>query len=374
MTQVIFKERDFVTQRLQPDLDFKVLHYSWNVMGGPKQAKIEAYGPDIDLWRLIEMVRNPVWLYSRRGDAVWWGYIADIRLDVSSVEAIRNPMINQRLRVGVSIDTMYNSIQVAFTELIPPEEGIGERSDTNWANDADSQAEYGIKELLWTKDNATPTHAEAARDMKLEQVKFPIPVISQTSAKISKATLICRGLWDTLGWRYYEKLGTNYSIDTATQVETILAAKGQFFSGVDLEIASGISISDFRDGDASALFEVTQMLEMGTDNLRRMLATVTSTRRVIITEEEARSSQMYLINADGSWEDKSGTAIRKELCPVGIWARMKDVVPASVDSNFIADPSFGFIEENEYIVGEDKLHHRSRSSIDPWEFTMVKDG
>jgi hypothetical protein len=374
MSQVIFAERDFTSQFGQPDLDYAVERYSWNVIGGPKQAKIIAFGSDVDLWRLIEMVRSPVYIYTRYGDAAWWGYVADVRLTVKSAEAIRNPSVNQRVQVGVSVDTFYNSIQVAFTELIPPEEGIGERTDTAWADDDDSQAEYGIRELLWTKDNATPTHAETARDMKLEQVKYPIPVISQTRSKISKATLICRGLWDTLGWRYYEKLGTNYLIETSTQIETILSAKGQFFSGVDLEVASGIDISDFRDGDATALFEVTQMLEMGTDNDLRMLASVTQSRRVLVTEEPEKTAQPHLIKADGDWEDGYGTAIRKELCPVGVWARMKNVIPPSVDSSSLADPSSMFIEENEYIVAKDALNHFARGAPDPWEFPTVKDG
>ncbi len=374
MTQVIFRDRDFGDQSAQPELDFKVQHYSWNVIGGPKLAKIEAYGPDVDLWRLIEMIRKPVYLYSRYGDAVWWGYIAEIRLVVSSAAAIRNPNVNHRVKVGISVDSFYNSIQVMFTALIPPDEGIGERTDTNWANDDGSQDEYGIKELILTKDNATPTHAEAARDMKLEQVKYPIPVMSKTSKKESMATLICRGWWDTLGWRYYEKLGTNYSIDTATQIKTIIDAKGQFFSGVDLEVSSGIPISDFRDGDATALFEVNQMLEMGTDNYLRMLATVTSSRRVEITEELARDESPYLINADGSWEDRYGTAIRNETCPVGIWTRIKEVVPASVNSNYLSDPSFAFIEENEYNVDKDELTPLARGTLDPWKFSLVRDG
>lgn len=373
MTQVIFKERDFSTQYGQPDLDLKVLRYSWNVIGGPKQAKIEAIGPDVDLWRLIEMVRNPIWIHSVYGDAVWWGYVAEIRLTVLSEASIRNPSINQRIKVGVSTDTFYNNIAVAYTELNAGDDSIGERQTTAWIGDVGSRDEYGIKELLWTKDNATATHAVTARDMKLAQVKYPIPVISNTIARVSKATLICRGLWDTLGWQYYSNAGTD-EIETSTQVETIITDKGQFFAGVDLEIASGINTNEYRDGDASALFEVTQLLEMGTDNSLRMLVTVTSTRRVVITEEEAYSISPHLINADGGWEDKHGTSIRKELCPVGVWARMKDVIPVSVDSNYIADPSYAFIEENEYIIDKDQLNHTARGAPDPWEFPMVKDG
>jgi len=373
MSRVVFEERAFIDQYGQPDLDFKPRRYSFNVIGGPKQATIDAYGPDVDLWRLIEMVRAPVKIYSKYGDAVWWGYVAEVRLTVLSEAAIRNPNINQRIKIGISADTFYNRIAVAYTELDPGHRSIGGRNTTAWADDDASQDEYGIRELLWTKDNATSTHAIAARNMKLVQSKYPVPVISQTKSKTSKATLICRGWWDTLGWQYYANASTD-SIATSTQVETILTDEGQFFDGVTLEVASGISTSEYRDGDATALFEVQQLLEMGTDSNLRMIAGVTHTRQVWVAEETAYSIQPYLIDANGEWLDKYGVSIRKELCPTGIWVRMKDTIPSSVTSNFLADPSYAFVEENEYIVDTDELNHIARGAPDPWEFPTTKDG
>ena len=373
MSRVIFEEREFNTQYGQPDLDFKPKRYSFNVIGGPKQATIEAFGPDVDLWRLIEMVRAPVTIYSEYVDPVWWGYVAEVRLTVLSEASIRNPNINQRVKIGISADTFYNRIAIAYTELDAGDASIGERNTTSWADDDASQDEYGIRELLWTKDNATATHAAAARDMKLAQSKYPVPVISQTNDRTSKATLICRGWWDTLGWQYYANAGTT-EVATSTQVSTILTAEGQFFDGVDLEIASGINTNIFRDGDATALYEVQQLLEMGTSSYLRMLASVTPTRRVVVKEEPAYSIQPYLINANGEWLDNYGVSLRKELCPVGIWIRMKDTIPASVTSNFLADPSYAFVEENEYIVDTDELNHIARGAPDPWEFPTTKDG
>jgi hypothetical protein len=113
---------------------------------------------------------------------------------------------------------------------------------------------------------------------------------------------------------------------------------------------------------------------MGTTSDLRMLASVTASRRVIVSEEPANDGSPYFINSDGSWDDKYSNKIRKELCPVGIWARAKDAVPASVDSNYISDPSLAFIEENEYDVINDELNYSARGAPDPWEFPMVKDG
>ena len=114
MTQVVFRDRDFGDQSAQPDLDFNVKRYSWNVIGGPKQARIEAIGPDVDLWRLIEMIRKPVWLYSKYSEAVWWGYVAEVRLVVRSEASIRDPSISQRLKIGISVEKFYNSIPIKW--------------------------------------------------------------------------------------------------------------------------------------------------------------------------------------------------------------------------------------------------------------------
>ena len=201
MTSFTFKERDDTTQYGQPALDFEVVKYSWSVFGGPKKATVIARGPDSDLWNLLWMIRNPVRIRSDKGDFVWWGILGELDMIVRTERALQDPTINTKARVGVSMDSFYNRVKVAYTELNAGDDSIGDRVDTAWADSDESQDEYGIKELLWTKDNATATFAAQARDRKLSQVKYPVPTLqTYKGSRESQAKITCVGLWETLGW------------------------------------------------------------------------------------------------------------------------------------------------------------------------------
>lgn len=351
------------------DLDFDVDRYSWAAIGGPKDAKIEVKGSDKELWRLINRVRYPVRIYSNNGDAVWWGFISDIEA------TILNPDVPKygRVQVGVSVDTCYNKIAIAYTQ-VDITTGEETRATTDWAEDTISQDAYGIRELLKTHSAATQTHAEAARDKELNDKKYPIPIITAApEATESGAVINCRGWWSTLGWRYYANAGTA-SVDTAAQGTAIFGTKGEYFNNIFKDVTSGISIRETRDGDSTALYEALQMLEMGTTNYRRMLVTIDERRNVRIYEEPAIPAIPYKILSDGSLESNYGQILRKELCTVAVWAKMKDAIPASFNSTLLADPSLIFIEENEYDAKNDKLTPIGRGNLDPWEFPIVKDG
>jgi len=83
---------------------------------------------------------------------------------------------------------------------------------------------------------------------------------------------------------------------------------------------------------------------------------------------------MNFIMKDGSLRDPYDTEIRKETCPVGIWTRLKDVIPPSLDTTKLADPSIMFIDEAEYIPDEDRLNLTPRGFIDPFQIGRPNDG
>ena len=362
--------RDNYEKIIVPNLDVDVERYSHSVMGGPTEAIIKFTGDDIDLWTLFEYSRCPITIYSDLGDELWWGYVANIEATV------RNPLRPNlpRVNVGVSVDTMYNRIAVAYSK-VDIDTGTEQRDTTAWAEDTESLDEYGIRELLWSSSSATEEHAEAARDAKLAQRKLPTPIITPTYYdEEPQARLTCRGWWDTLGWRYYANVGTD-AVDTAEQVYNILVAKGQFFTNTYQDVESGISIRETRDGDATALYEVNQLLEMGTTNSRRMLATVAPDRSVRIYEEPAIAQTItYQLYSDGSLRDPFGSPLRNELCQVGVWAKWTDVIPPSINTTFLTEPSIQFIDEMEYVVEKNKLYPTARGEIDPWQFPKVRDG
>jgi hypothetical protein len=358
---MILYARNFSVELAAPNVDYEVKRYSHAAIGGPLTATITVNGDELDLWGLIERIRCPIEIYSDQGECVWWGYIADVALDLNNIS------------VGISVDSMFNYIAVAYSELAAGVEGTGARATTAWAGNADSNAEYGYRELLQTTSGATSGYAVAARDMLLSQKMLPVPTITwQAGSGSGQATLTCRGWFDTLDWRYYANANST-AVDNAAQVTAITTAKGQFFTSIDQDVTAGISTSEYRDGDATALYEIGELLKLGTSNSRRMLATVDKTRRLRIYEEPTSASPFFLLK-DGSLNNPFDVPIRKELCSVAIWAKLKDVIPLTVDVSKFIDPTLIFIEENEYDVQRDMLKPLPRGIESPFDLARISDG
>jgi hypothetical protein len=91
---------------------------------------------------------------------------------------------------------MSNRVAVAYTIE-------RERFTTEWSGNADSIAEFGIKELLLSKADITNADALQTRDVHLAKAKHPIPVLKFSSGSKQTATLICLGWLETLQWQYY---------------------------------------------------------------------------------------------------------------------------------------------------------------------------
>lgn len=370
MQTFVFQKRDLSGDDLVlPDLDYRVVRYSWAAIGGPLRAEVRVRGDDLALWSLLDGLRRPGKIYSANGDALWWGKLSSLQVVARRLGQKELP----RVQVGVSLDGMFNRIAVAYN-LADPVSGSQVRDTTAWTDNSKSQDTYGIKELLLSSSASSAAHAEAARDIKLSQVQYPTPVVSPAlDADESEATLYLTGWWDTLDWRYYSN-GVHADTDTATQIANILGSKGQFFEGVRREIISGLDVDEFRDGDGTALYEVMELLQMGTDNYRRMLATVDEHRYVTVYEEPAVPALPYILQPDGTILDSYGNLVRSETCPVAVWARQKDLLPATIDGALLADPSLLFVEEMEYDAESDRLIYLSRDALDPFRFAEVKDG
>jgi hypothetical protein len=359
---VIFQNRDFTAGMDPSHLKFTVNSYSFKVIGGCDQASITVYGGEIALEDTINWLRKPVKIYDRRGVAVWWGYVHQVQLRKDALE------------IAPSLDSMVNRAAVVYSYVATGSTSVGTRKTTAWADDADSQAEFGIKELLSSDDGNSDAAAEARRAAILKGQAWPYGGLSQFGSprgavrysgakKSASATLICRGWWETLGWKYYGNSGTS-SVATTTQIAAIVADKGQFLTATDIDAASGINTSEYRAGDNSALKEMTTLLAAGGANSRRLLASVDVNRRVQVWEEPA-ASPTYTMNSQAQLFGAGGILIDEYTPPVGVWVRLKDVLSGVVDLTKIVDPSLQFIESATWNVDRGATYgFKGKPSID----------
>lgn len=354
------KKRNFADPLAFPAVKFSPRRYGWTALGGPDFAEIAAAGETRALWSLLNWLRAPVTIRDERGEAVWWGYIAEVTVTVGAIA------------VGVSLREMVNRVAVTYSYVPPGESTVGTRVTTNWAQDDDSVGEYGTKELLDSRDGATAAVAEARRDAILAQLGYPVSQ-ARVSAGVGEigARLRCSGWWQTLDWTYYTNTGTDSTV-TTTQIEDIVTAEGQFIEGVDIVDDSGLSSSEYREGDETALQVVRKLLEDGSSSGTRLLAEVTR-ERVLRVYEEPDDTTLYLPSS-GNPEDALGNSLLAHTCPVAQWCQLKDVIPSTVNTAVLAAPSPFFVERAEFDVARQMWIPEPRGVPSPWEIGQLVDG
>lgn len=199
---------------------FEVQSFSFNEIGGPRQATIKATGDRAALASLFDLLGCPMELRNKYGEAVWWGRVVGVNAG----------------NEGVTLDDMANSIAIVYTTT--DKTGASTSATTSWLTDSLSITEYGTKQLLKT---ATSISADAAAKMQaaaLSVKKYP-PVKNDISARADmSATLTCRGEADTLKWKYYSAAaigvanwpGTGeYSVSDSQTVSYKAAPENQTF-------------------------------------------------------------------------------------------------------------------------------------------------
>ena len=361
--------RDFsAPDPVLPRLEWQVERYSTHAIGGCYEAIVSARGDVMSLWELLEVLRCPVQIRAAEGNILWWGYINAV--DIVTV----NPYAQNQepIQASASLETMYNRIAVAYN--IETDDGsTGERATTAWADDDFSQDIYGIKELLATGgDLNNATMAENWRDVLLDQKRLPISEITFRQTLPSRATIRCFGWWQSLNWKYVN-IATDTDVDTATQIVSMCNTYGQFFSDVDCQILSGITSTTFRDGDATALYNVEKLMNAGTTNKRRILSYVDLDRRVRIFEEPNTDYPRFQ-HSDGNMYDGYGVPLRASTAESGYWARLTDILPPNINQEMLANPDFRFIETCEYDVKNDLLNLTYRDALDPFDIGVNIDG
>jgi hypothetical protein len=320
---------------LPPDgVSFRVERHSKNRFTAYKSATITASGPRQAVFELLETLRYGVTIYAATDPQVWLGFVETVNV------AYENGALT-----GISLRDMANRVAVAYSYVEPGTSTVGVRKTTAWADDLASQAEFGVKEALISSDGTTNAGAAALRDTYLAEHALPVATTSYNGMATGAVTaqITCAGWLSTLGWKTYANAGTT---DTATsaQLAAILGA-GEFVTSVTVETASGISSSQYRKGDQTALEELLALCEAGTTAGRAYQCEIDEARNVRVVEAPASTEIAYRRRADGRVLSLSDELIDGYRIPAGRWVEHKDIIPASVDTTWLKNVG-------RYLVGE----------------------
>lgn len=326
----IFYQRNF-SETTQPITEMRVDSISWDVIGGCREAKITATGETTALWNLVSLLRCAVVIQDAMERAAWWGYVNEVRVRIGGFEH------------AIALTDMANAVDVSYTS-----DSDRAQYRTGWALYQPSIDIYGRKSLLYSTNNASAAMAANKRAAILDAKAWPeavttFPASREKRSDAASATLVLRGWFATLDWRYATVSGTN-TVETTTQIANLVTGYGAFFTGTIIDAASGISGVEWRDGETTVANEIIALLEMGGANGRRLLCDVLINRRLRVYEEPARTEVTYFIDRFGKLMTPLMLDVPEYQSPVGRWARAVNVIPASVETNRTVNPGMMFIE------------------------------
>jgi hypothetical protein len=215
---------------------------SWDVFGGCDTATITAYGGATILTGLYNWLRYGVTIVDKNGRKVWWGY-------VNAVYVMDGP-----IEIGLSLDEMANSVQVAYSYVQPGTNEVGTRKITTAVTNTDSITEFGTKEIVVSQGGLTDTAASDMATRYLADHKFPTGTASVMGTgqpygyfpaqrgTFARVRLECKGWINTLAWRYANVTKAGVEANTGTPPGYAL-------------------------GDAAANTQVGQTFTVGTTNI-----------------------------------------------------------------------------------------------------------
>jgi len=217
-----FEDRTFAPVLFGTALRFTPVRFSMASMWGPKACEIHAEGDETAIFRLMDWLRYGVKVLDEYGTPCWWGFIAEVEITIGGYS------------FGLSLDSMANTIAVAYNQIVAGQSSSGSRTTTAWSQDATSVAAFGIKEALLTFSDATGNAAARFLAQALVIGKNPVSSVRLATGTGLSATITCRGWPDMLNWRYFtnasEGSGYTYVIaDGEGTVNTYVAAYGQTF-------------------------------------------------------------------------------------------------------------------------------------------------
>ncbi len=215
-------------------LQLIVQRYSAAAIGGSEQAEIEVVGTDELIREVHRWLGYYVVILNNNSNKVWFGRVTQTTTRRGGRQFTR------------SLDEMANRIAVSYS--YNDANGNANNAVTDWADDADSQLRYGVKEQLQSQGDATAEIAEALRDNALDLLSMPVKAVSFGGGGQTGGSLLCRGLWHTTSWRVFNQPGGLIANDVSGTVDHIL---GWGFTSATV----GFDATEDRIHDISARLE-----------------------------------------------------------------------------------------------------------------------
>lgn len=216
---------------------------------GFKSGSAKIGGDRAYLSDLFESALGQHWrTESPDGRIVWEGMVWSLQL------------VDEGWQYSRSLDSFSNRLRVLYSSSVTGER-LHAPGYATWEEDTDSQAKFGIRELIHTIGEATATRALGLADIELANMAWPGRSKQHSGSSGTSLQVTLRGYMDTLGWRIYNDLTSGLD-DCSVMVGRIVSGVGQFINGVTVE-TNTFQFPAYHNRDRYALSILRDLVSLG---------------------------------------------------------------------------------------------------------------
>lgn len=329
----MFRRRDFGVMVIKPSVIYQVNSLSQNCMGGMLKADITAKGEIDELAEFLDYLRTDVTIWDDAGRLAWWGYVNEFKVITKGKEARLfcngwGQTLGWRYYLNSAAGNTETTAQIVaiianmgqFITAVDIETASGIYSAQ--ARDGDRKGWEEIDDLLKSGTvNNLRLLAEVTDQRRLRI--YEEPNILDVTMMIEGDVTVGASL-DTMvnkTWALWSAPGESNRHNTATATDAESAAEyGTKSDPLTLSAASETQANAYRDAELAR-------------------------RRFPIPTIDIDGISGRVRNRGG------GAEIPGYLVPAGVWLVVKDVIPSSANTAYLADMSKIFVEEIEWSPG-----------------------
>lgn len=180
-----------VDAALPVGVEIEVREFDASDRGGAGEATFVVRGHAEEMASALALLGRRVQILNDVADVVWDGQAVEVTLGLGEYG------------LRLSLEKMANRVAVVYSEA--DARGASTQQRLAWLDDAESQAVWGIKELLFSAGDSSESMANGVRAGLVGQLAQPViePVLSATTAE---AVVRCVGFYRFLDWLYYKNL------------------------------------------------------------------------------------------------------------------------------------------------------------------------
>lgn len=225
-----------------------------------------------------------------------------------------------------ALDDLANAVMVVYSEIEGTDADAGYRSETSWATDTASIAQYGQKELVLSIAGATDADAQLRRDRYLSLYSRLMARRNITEGgAVPYAIVRCRGYWWTCTWRVWNEDDVA-DVATNTQIENIVDGVCPFIASRTV-VATGNSVSQHRDANQTAWQEILRLMSFGDSSNNPLVCQVWDGRAMQVAT--LPTAPLYRKGSDGRYMDSQNNVFDPWMLRAGQMLRVGSVLPGA---------------------------------------------